>query len=254
MTRALIAGKSGWGKSWLTQAWTEDNLGNYEAVLLLDYKDEYRGLAKAGLSKWVAVGRQEAALGVDAWRELIQTNGRLVAARSVDLAEWREACERMILAARDLPVPVLVVVDEAHFVAPEGGGYPDGIEGLATTGRGEQTSSAWVTQRLQNLDETVISQCDTRLLGGFESDRDLTKLEGVVGYGADVHDITAADPGGRWDDPVTKHPASDGDGLAGSEWIYSDDSGDVRRVDSRDMSMQSTHYGGSDVSMTPPGE
>jgi len=146
----------------------------------------------------------------------------------------------------------LVVVDEAHFAAPQGTGYPDEIKGLATTGRGEGVSSAWVTQRLQELDETIISQADTRLLGGFNSGRDMTKIRPVTPYNADVHDITESHPGGKWDEPLQKHEAEDG--IAGSEWIYSTDGGSVRRIDTSDLSMDSIHYGGDDVTMSPPGE
>jgi len=36
MSRELVAGQSGWGKSWLTQQRIEDNLPNFDAAVILD--------------------------------------------------------------------------------------------------------------------------------------------------------------------------------------------------------------------------
>lgn len=255
MTRALLAGQSGWGKSWLCQWWTEDNLDRFDYLVVLDYKDEYRGLAKAGMAKWAGVGAPEASMSAAAWREFIERNGRVLLARSVRDDEWREVCGAIARAARSLDGDALVVVDEAHFVAQQRGGYPDAVKGLATTGRGEGVASVWVTQRLSEIDETVIAQCDTRMLGGFGSDADLGKIAGIIGYPSDVHDPSKdhvhglpsaleADEG-----PI---PVRDFDPV-GSEWIYSTTSGEARRVDSRDLTMSSTHYGPEGTSLSVPG-
>jgi hypothetical protein len=38
----------------------------------------------------------------------------------------------------------------------------------------------------------------------------------------------------------------------GSEWIYSDESGEMRRVNTRDMDLQTTHYGKQGNPITLP--
>ncbi|MFU1780712.1 hypothetical protein ACM16X_04960 [Haloarcula japonica] len=47
----LLAAQSGWGKSFKAQHVMEENIPEYDHVVVLDFKDEYRGLAKAGLAK-----------------------------------------------------------------------------------------------------------------------------------------------------------------------------------------------------------
>ena len=56
----LLAAQSGWGKSFKGQHVIEKNLPEYDHVVVLDYKDEYRGLVKAGLANWWIGGPREA--------------------------------------------------------------------------------------------------------------------------------------------------------------------------------------------------
>jgi len=105
----------------------------------------------------------------------------------------------------------------------------------------------WITQRLAKLDETVGSQCDERIVGGFSGDRNRKKVDPE--YPEDVHNSQARN--------VSRLPEElrvDGESIAlrrfeengsmiGSEWIYSDNSGNMERRDTREMTMQTTHYG-----------
>jgi len=259
MTRALLAGQSGWGKSWMCQWWTEDNLADFDGLVVLDYKDEYRGLAKADLALWAGVGAREASMSASAWRSFLTENTHVLLARGVRDDHWRECCGAVARAARSLDGDVLVVVDEAHFVAPQGPAYPDEIRGLATTGRGEGVASVWVTQRLSEIDETVISQCDTRMLGGFTSDADLSKIGAITDYPSDIHNpqigqVTHLPADLEADDgPVPVRHFEENGHTVGSEWIYSTTAGETRRVDSRHLSMSSTHYGPEGTSLSVPG-
>jgi hypothetical protein len=45
----------------------------------------------------------------------------------------------------------------------------------------------WVTQRLTELEETVLAQTVARYLGGFESDNDLRKIRPITEYPEEVH-------------------------------------------------------------------
>jgi len=155
---------------------------------------------------------------------------------------------------------VLVMIDEAHKVAPQRDTVPSPIEDLATEGRG-QCASLWVTQRLSKLDTTPVSEMMIYLLGGFQSDSDLKKVKRNVGYPADVHkanggtvrrlpeDLHAPDEG-----PVAVRKFVDDDGsTTGSEWIYSDDQGSRRRINSKELEMESTHHGPESLSLSIPG-
>lgn len=259
MTNLLLAAKSGWGKSWHAQAWLEANLPEYDHAVILDFKDEYRGLVKEGLARYYIAGPREKSWRRANWQTLLAENKRVVLSRhDLDAEEWRDLAAHVVDAARNLDGSVLVAIDEAHFVAPQRGKLPSSIKGLATTGRGEGASSLWVTQRLAEMDETVIAQMMARILGGFESDADLAKVERVAEYPVDVHnpqvsrvsglpDALAADAGPV---PLRKFEA-DGQ-TVGSEWVYSDDSGDRERMDTRDVEMRSTHYGAEGESLRRP--
>lgn len=259
MTHALIAAKSGWGKGWLAQWWIEDNLDEYERVVVLDRRDEYRGLVKEGWLRWGAIGDQEARLGVDAWRRFIEHNKKVVLARAVRGEDWTRAVATIARASMELDGDVLVLIDEAHKVAPQKGDYPDAIEDLATEGRG-RVATVWVTQRLAKLDETPIDEMMINLLGGFRSDATLRKIGGNIGYPRDVHkvghgrvanlpdELHAPDEG-----PVSVRRWKEAGSVVGSEWIYSDDDGELRRINSGDLEMKSTHYGPESLTLSIPG-
>jgi len=252
----IVAAKSGWGKSFKGQEVLEKNLPDYEHAIVLDYKDEYRGLAKAGLAKWWIGGPKEFQWSPETWRAFLEANGAVVLARHdrVTTEQWREMSARVVDGARRTK-DVVIGIDEAHWVAPQSGKVPDPITGLATTGRGEGASGIWITQRLAKAEEDVISQCQGRVLGGFESTADLNKVEELVEYPADLHnpqistlnrELIADEllPVGRTS-PVSLQKHKEDGHLVGSEWIYSDDDGERERLDTRGLAaeMDSTHYG-----------
>lgn len=249
--------KSGWGKSYHAQAYIEENIksGEYDGVIVLDYKDEFRGLVKSGNAKHWIVGRVEAEhFGVDEWRQLIASNGgNVVFARHRDQlgqSEWQAVCSEIIAAVRNWRFSMLVAIDEAHFVAPQMGNVPDPIIGLATTGRGEGVSAMWITQRFAKLEETVITQCEEHILGGLSSN-DLGKIQGVIEYPVELHNPQAREIAGLPDDlttsdgdPLPLRKFTDDDGhVTGSEWAFSNDEGEMGRLDTSNISMESTHYG-----------
>jgi len=256
MSRELIAAQSGWGKSWVAQYRIETNLDGYDYVIVADYCDEYRGLVKSGLARYLAVGSAESSLSAGSLADVLRSNPRTVAARAVGVESWREFVATIAKAARALDGDVLVAVDEAHFVARLRKTTPKDVEELATTGRGQGISSIWITQRLAKLDPTVSSQCDRRMLGGFTSSNDVDRVDELVGYPGDVHNPQATLSASQ------KGILRDAHGLGttpleetgpGSEWIYSTRSGDYRRVDSSQLEMRSTHYGPEGSNLSIPG-
>ncbi|WP_235907909.1 ATP-binding protein [Halosegnis longus] len=256
MTRRLIGAKSGWGKSRELQRIVEANAPEKDYLLVLDLKDEYRGLVKGGLASHFIAGPRERDWTATDWQALLSANPKTVVARyRIGIEAWREACARMITAARRLAREgneVVVVVEEAHFVAPQDGKLLDPVKGLATTGRGEGAASMWVSQRLAEVDETVVAQADERLLGGFTSDADLTKVGKSAEYPPEIHNPNAGTqqtekyPPELLVDgvaiPLRKFSDDDGDTI-GSEWIFSDDDGKIERRNTKGTEMQTTHYG-----------
>ncbi|WP_435119102.1 ATP-binding protein [Halolamina sp. C58] len=253
MTRRLVASMSGWGKSYHSQGIIEASIPEFDYVAVLDYKDEYRGLVKAGFASHFIVGGQELSWSVGTWRQFFEENGAVVLARhKLTTDEWKKVAARVTSALRELAPESrgsLVAIDEAHWVAPQSGSVPEAIEGLSTTGRGEGASSLWITQRLAKLEEDVVSQCDEQLAGGFESKNDRNKLDPE--YPEDLHNPQAeklpklaeelqTDDGQNI--PLRKFEDDDGSTI-GSEWVYADNSGERERRDTRTMSMESTHYG-----------
>jgi len=259
MTHALIAAKSGWGKSWIAQWWLEDNYQEYPRMVVLDRRDEFRGLAKAGIANWGIVSEQEASLSAAAWREFIDENERVVLARhQLDGDAWKKVAASIVKAAMRLDEDVLLLIDEAHKVAPQRGTYPDPLETLATEGRGH-VASVWVTQRLAKLDETPIGEMMIYLLGGFQSDSDLKKVGNNVGYQSDVHKVNGGTIRGLTESlhaekgPIALRKFKEAGQTVGSEWIYSNDDGLQKRVNTHNLEMQSTHYGPSGLSLSVPG-
>jgi hypothetical protein len=241
---------SGWGKSWLTQTITERNFERYDYTVVLDYKDEYRGLCSKqhgpAPAKHYLAGNAERNVGPGTWAGGIEDAGNLVVGRHskhLDNEAWREVCASIIEGARHhVDGTTLVVVDEGHFVAPQAGNYPDSIEGLATTGRGEGNSAMWVTQRPASIDKQVLGNATARFIGGFENHNDLSAAEDTLNYPAEAHNSGGQEVRGLPEQlhapdagpiSVRKWSEEQPDGsllVTGSEWIYSDESGAMKRL------------------------
>lgn len=261
----LFAAQSGWGKSFHSQAWLEENIPDYDSTVILDYKDEYRGLVKSGLCKFHIAGPKELNWSASHWEELIDRNQNVVIARHrLNDDEWMEIAAAVIAVARRIDGSSLVAIDEAHWVAPQGEGYPKPVKGLATTGRGEGVSGVWITQRLAEIDKTIVTQCQARMLGGFGSS-DIDHFKSAIEYPSDLHNPQKSPSRGHVPDELLpsdrktptslqKHTVEGDDGdpkTVGSEWIFSDDRGNRERVNTHGMTMVSTHYGsqGKDLKM-----
>lgn len=261
-----LAAKTGYGKSWGTQLYLEENLPEHDFAAVLDYKDEYRGLVEADLAEWFIAGPEEADYSPAQWAAVLEAGERVVIARyRIDGEEWREVVGNVAAACRIVgenhpSADILVGIDEAHIAAPQRGKFPEATKKIATTGRGEGLSSLWVSQRLSELAETIISQWDMTMLGGFTSDADLGKIS--VDYPSDVHDLRV-DPGGcpplpealQVDGrsiPLRIWYDEDGEQVRGNEWIRASDRGTLERLDTRDVALQTNHYGGDTPQLRDP--
>lgn len=258
----VLLGKPGWGKSYMAQCVLEKNLRDYAHSVTFDQCDEFRGLVKVGLAKHMIVSQQEVGLSVATWRRILQANPHIIIAKveSLPIETWKQVVATVSEAARGLDREQLLTYEEAHFLAPQRGKTPKPIEHVATTGRGGGTSSIWITQRPSKLEETILSCAMSRYIGGFESDADLGKIDGITEYPTDIHNpqsgaVTGVAPELDTDDRdncLSKFTDDEGNTI-GSEWVYSDDDGNRSRVDSRKVTMESTHYGQQGKGLEIPG-
>jgi hypothetical protein len=250
----LIAAISGWGKGYLAQKLAEENIPEYETAVIMDYADEYRGLVEAGIADWWIGGPRERNWSASDWGTFLDENPRVVIARhdSLSAADWQDLAASVAEQIRGREGSVLFVIDEAHFVIPQGEGFPTVLKELATTGRGEQVSYVVISQRLSEVEKTVTTQMQSRLLGGFDGD-DIDRVGSVVdGYPARLHNPQSdIDPGAVPDDllpPDRERPTSvqrhtdDQNQTIGSEWIFSDSAGNRSRKDTRGVELSAPHY------------
>lgn len=266
-----VLAKSGWGKSYTAQSIQEDNIPDYDHVVILDEGDEYTGLVEHfdAMTRW-GVGPREAEATIDDWEEFLRSDGNewvQLPRHELLRDDWAAVCNKIVGATRRLDGTVLVVLDEAHLVAPQRGNVPHHIEWLATTGRKNGFSVIIITQRPAKIDKDILSQLVGLYLGGFgdKNDRDHFDLD----YPPDLHDPTASNVRGvpeelHPDDvapgqpcpPVRKWTEGEGDDerTIGSEWIYSDDDGNLSRINTQtDVAMNSTHYAPEGESLRLPG-
>lgn len=264
MTRRALGAISGWGKSWTAQALWERYVTDFGASLLLDYKDEYQGLVEAGYASRLLVGPAEVGWSIQDWRRVIEANPHTVMVRHrLSNPEWRKVAAKIVAASRRLANEdvfddgVLVGLDECHILAPQRGTVPEPITYLATTGRGEGAASLWIFQRSAKVEEDIISQADETMYGAFrrENDRDQIEIE----YAQEVHKPNAGRVPGLHEDvhapdsgPVSLRRFKENGSLVGSEWIYSDADGRLERRDTRNLKMESTHYGDEAEELNDP--
>ena len=244
------AAMTGWGKSYQAQNLIFKNLPKHDYGVVLDFKDEYRGVVEGGAASWWPTGSWEVGLSVEQWEQLFrEQSSKVVLPRfKIGSDQWKEVAAKVIQALRNLDGTALVVIDEAHIVAPQKGEVPRAVDEMATTGRGEGVSAIIITQRPAKLDETQLAQSSARLFGGFTSDSDLDKIGGVIDYPQVTHNALAGSESspGDWRgtdlSPVRLFEDSSGN-TVGSEWIYSDTSGNIERKDTRKVEMPAPHYG-----------
>ncbi|GGL57913.1 ATP-binding protein [Halocalculus aciditolerans] len=269
-----LASATGTGKSYTGQAVTEFNLRDdedgfgdsdreYDGVVALDYCDEFRGLVKAGMAKHWLVGERELSWSAEQWATFLKRNPSVILAKhELSDEQWREVCDTVIAGIRLLDLDLLLVVDEAHTVAPQATKLLPNIRWLAQTGRKRGISAIWITQKLSEIDKVVISQATAWLMGGFKEENDLNKLSGVLDYDEDVHklgghsvpsiagrdELLPADGEAR---SVRVH--REGDQTVGMEFVFSDDEGTTARLNTQDWNPKAPHYAREGNKISIPG-
>lgn len=255
-----VGAKTNWGKSYAAQYLCEQNKDEFEGMVILDYKDEFGGLVdEFDDIKRLKVPSGSQKITSKKWLEKLNQNSRVQLARSsvkmgdreipaATTEEWREVAGNVVEALSMWEKTAFLVIDEAHKVAPQSQA-PDPLITLATTWHGDGYGVLWITQRFAEIDTTIVAECEASMLGGFRDPNDLERIEAVE-YPPEVHQSIST----RVNRPVPDELLVDGDPLTlrrfeddkghtvGSEWVYADDT-TLKRIDSREWEMQSTHYG-----------
>lgn len=247
-----VGAKTNWGKSYAAQYLTEQNLDEFEGVVILDYKDEFGGLVEEFDIKRLSIPDGAENISHRKWLKILEENPRVQLARTTATTEqFREVAANVATALGDWERSAFVVIDEAHKVAPQSQA-PDPLVTLATTWHGDGYGVLWITQRWAELETTIVAECEASMLGGFRDTNDLSRIEAVE-YPPEIHQSIS----NRVDRPARQIPDEllvEGEPLTlrrfedekghtiGSEWIYADDT-TLKRIDSREWELQSTHYG-----------
>ena len=118
---------------------------------------------------------------------------RLAAASAALNALWRDTRQRWLEAMNRSPdddrrVPVFIVIDEAHNLAPTqpatdlARSLNEILVTIATEGRKYGLFLVLITQRPQRLDQTILSQCDNLCLLKMNNRLDLDLVESSFGF------------------------------------------------------------------------
>ncbi len=191
-TRLLVQGTSGSGKSYAVRRLLEETHGRVQH-LVLDAEGEYATLRErfdyvlAGPGGDCPAEPRHAGLLA---RRLLELGVSAI----VDLHEMRPTdrprfvrgfCEALVAAPRALWHDALVVIEECHLVAPQGGREAESTNAvidLATRGRKRGFALVAVTQRISDLHKSVVAQCGNRLIGLTTLDADVKRAAYELGF------------------------------------------------------------------------
>ncbi len=199
-TRALVTASSGSGKSWLFRLIAERTAGKVQ-VVILDPEGEFATLRERFDMLLVGEGG-EAAVDARSARLLARKLAELGISAIVDLyglddwdarRDWVALfLEGLMSAPKDAWHPLLVMIDEAHMLAPEsaGGKHDDpvarsrrAVNSLMSAGRKRGYCGLLATQRISKLHKDAIAECKNVFIGGTTLDIDQQRAADILGMG-----------------------------------------------------------------------
>lgn len=189
--RMLIQANSGGGKSYAIRKFLEVTHGKVQQIVL-DLEGEFASLREK--FDYILVGKEgDIPINIRAADLLAKRLLELNTSAIIDLYELK-AQERkhfvklfldsLINAPKSLWHPCIVVVDEAHVLAPEKEQSEalDAVKDLATRGRKRGFALVAATQRISKLSKDVVAELNTKLIGRCSLDVDMKRAAFELGF------------------------------------------------------------------------
>lgn len=191
-TRAVVMANSGGGKSYALRRLLEQTHGAAQQIVI-DVEDEFGTLREK--YDYVLAGRQGGDCPADVRcaallaRRLLELRASAIVGiyelKAHDRIRFvRLFLESLVDAPKDLWHPVLVVIDEAHIFAPEGGKSEScqSVIDLMTRGRKRGFCGVLATQRPAMLHKDASAQAINKLIGRFSQDIDVKRAADDIGF------------------------------------------------------------------------
>jgi hypothetical protein len=223
MARITVLGQSGTGKSWYSGWLIENVLPEFEHAIHLDYEDEEKGMSLSEDPLYVTLFVDVDLLDSLDFESVVGRNKRVRAVPDgLTKDEIGDLAEGLAEAALELG-DCYFSLDEAHNIC-ESHSIDPRMERLITGGRKYGVEWQAVTQRPQKLHEDVLSQSNISVYFSVSKDRDLKK----IGNSSDV----------------------DADRISGLDKrqaiIENHDTGEVKAIDTNNLSRKYPHVAGDD--------
>lgn len=178
MARSSCIGRSGTGKSWYSGKIFQDAAPNFENAIHLDVENEERVFSEKGENPFLRAYYVDGDMleNREVVKDIIYNKKVRVVPDGLTVGEIQQLGEEVAKAAMTLG-NVIVFIDEAHVVIPNNriGEY---MERMVTGGRKRGVEMLFATQRLQKIDETVLTQSDRIIIFAVQGDNDIAKLKG----------------------------------------------------------------------------
>ena len=190
--RLMAQANSGAGKSWLLRRLLEQTAGKIQHIII-DVEDEFHTLREK--HDYILAGRDGGDCPAD------RRSAELLARRLLELGmsavisiyemkpgereEFvRLFLESLISAPRSLWHPALIVIDEAHLFAPEGGKSETtgAVVDLMARGRKRGYAGVLATQRLSKINKDAIAEVNNKLIGRAALDVDMKRSGDELGF------------------------------------------------------------------------
>lgn len=195
--RCSILGKSGKGKTWFSGWLLEQMAPDFRAAIHLDMQNDERGLSHPEDPLLHTVPVDKDLIKKIDWVKLIEKVRYIrIVPEGLNDEEIRELGNHLCDIAYNLgqhyrekeyqKQGILLSIDEAHRVFPQGGGDLDERASNMATG-GRKFGVEWIvsTQRPANIHEDMLSQANYGVYFGLTSDRDIAKVDKSCGFNAD---------------------------------------------------------------------
>lgn len=207
-TRVLIQANSGGGKSYLIRKILEETHGKVQHIVL-DLEGEFSTLREKFDYLLVGVGG-DIPIDVKSAELLAKKLLALQVSTIVDLYELKKHerilfvklfLDSMMNAKKELWHPVLVIVDEAHVLCPEGKSGKAESTGsvidLMTRGRKRGYCGVLATQRLSKLNKDASAEANNKLIGRTGLDIDMKRAGDELGFNSKEQflSLRSLDPG-----------------------------------------------------------